>query len=522
MTDEAGNRGERAHETGAGPTALALVGLAAFAAALAVRLTGLGAGHVTLDEVYTQFAVSRDWGGLVLDRAGRGHMPTYFALTKLTGADVTDIVALRRQVAVADAVAAGILAAAIARFAGIRAGLYLGALYATAPVAVHWAQNARPYGLLMAFVATGLWGAMALFHRAGAGDPDGASGRGPDRAFALGWTGACFTLTGGIFAYVSVVLLPRVLGWLKRGGAAASAPFRRRWRRAALAPSLVAVFAYLAVSRPHVYEGGVSGFWVEEYRPLNLQSLWWLLQDLVAGLTRGDWAGTLPQGALAALVAALGLTLLALAILGGRRVAGVPALWPVIALAAGYAGILLAASVVSSLLVDRYFLPAWAAFLALAAVGLARFAPWAQAAIGLPLLAAQVALALATATADSTRDAPVPAAFAAAIEGSGARDAPIHADELYFEIRREILSLRLDAPALPRPDLRGYRPHRAEDLAATGAPFFVALRQSAFADAAPLLPPGTCTLRAGDHVLALAHVAPCPAPFSQPSQPEGD
>src|SRR6056297_1401755 len=134
------------------PSAIALAALAAavFAAALALRLSGLGAAAVSLDEVYTQFAASRDWPVLVLDRASRGHMPTYFALAKLTVPDMSDLVALRRPGAVADALAAAILAAGIGRLAGLPAGLWAGALYASGPSFVIWAQNARPYGLLMA------------------------------------------------------------------------------------------------------------------------------------------------------------------------------------------------------------------------------------------------------------------------------------------------------------------------------------------------------------------------------------
>src|SRR6056297_1920352 len=113
------------------PSAIALAALAAavFAAALALRLSGLGAAAVSLDEVYTQFAASRDWPGLVLDRASRGHMPTYFALAKLTVPDMSDLVARRRDPRRGDRPAGGPAGGAVGRGAlRLRSGLrHLGA-----------------------------------------------------------------------------------------------------------------------------------------------------------------------------------------------------------------------------------------------------------------------------------------------------------------------------------------------------------------------------------------------------------
>ena len=485
------------------PPALALAALsvAVFAAALALRLTGLGAAAVSLDEVYTQFAVSRDWGGMVLDRAGRGHMPTYFALAKLSVPDVTDLAALRRPGAVADAAAAAILAGGIGRLAGLPAGLWAGALYATGPAFVIWAQNARPYGLLMAFLALGLVAAMALVRRAG-------RDRRAAGAFALGWSGAAFTLTGGILAYLSVVLTPRL-----RGGPLAEPGFRRRWRRAALVPSVVAGFAYLAVSRPHVYEGGVGGFWVEKYRPFGLQSLAELAGDLAGGQLRG-LAPLLPPVPEAAVLAALVAALAAFAVAGARRAGADPALWPVIGLALGFPAVMIAASAVSSLLIDRYFLPFWAAVLVLAAIGLARLPALPQALAGGALVAVSGAFALASALA-APGPGPGYPRIAAAIEGSGHGDARILAGELFIDLRRDILSLRLDAPSLPRPDMDGARPERLSAALEAGAPAFLAVTPDEWRRTyRALLPPAPCGLRTERGVLVWLGASGCPAPLA--------
>ncbi len=489
---------------GHAPSAIALAALAAviFAAALALRLSGLGAAAVSLDEVYTQFAASRDWPGLVLDRASRGHMPTYFALAKITVSDPSDLVALRTIGTVADALAAAILAAGIGRLASLPAGLWAGALYASAPAFVIWAQNARPYGLLMAFVALGLVAAMTMARQSGAGRPAKA-------AFAAAWSGAAFTLTGGILAYLAVVLTPRL-----RGGPLADPDFRRRWRRAAVVPSVVAGFAYLAVSRPHVYEGGVGGFWVENYRPFGLQSLARLLGDLTGGQLRGIAPWQLPQAVETLVPAVMAAALLALAWAGARRVRQMSELWPVIGLAAGFSVVMIGASAVSSLLIDRYFLPAWAAVLVLAALGLARLPATGQALLGGALVAASAAFALASAHADPG-PGPRYERMAQAIEASGHRDARILAGVPFTELRRDMLSLRLDEPALPRPDFHGDSPERVAEAIAAGEPAFLALSRGEWADTyRALVRPDPCGLSTEMGVLVWLGPYGCPAPLA--------
>ncbi|RDC70968.1 hypothetical protein DLJ49_16860 [Rhodovulum sp. 12E13] len=490
------------------PGAGALLPLAAglFVAALALRLTGLGVAAVSLDEVYTQFAASRDWAGMVLDRASRGHMPTYFALVKATVPDVADPIALRLPSALADAAAAAILAAGIGRFAGLPAGLWAGALYATGPAFVIWAQNARPYGLLMALVAVGLVAAMAMVRQRGEGRP-------ARLAFGAGWAGAVFTLTGGILAYLAVVLTPRVAGRL--GVQRLADPgFRRRWRRAAVVPSVVAGLAYLAVSRPHVYEGGVRGFWVEEYRPFGLESLVELGGDLLGGRLRHIAPAQLPQPLETALLAALALAVAALAVAGARRVREVPALWPVVGLAVGFGVVMVAASAVSSLLLDRYFLPWWAAVLALAGIGLGRL-PWrVQALAGGVLVAVSAGFALASALADPG-PGPQYGEMAAAIEGSGHGDARILAGEPFTALRRDILSLRLDSPALPRPDFHGDSPERVARALEAGAPAFLAVSPVEWRETyRALLPPVPCALETAAGVLVWLGEADCPTPLA--------
>ncbi|MEM6740221.1 MAG: hypothetical protein AAF646_08900 [Pseudomonadota bacterium] len=455
-----------------GASGMLAAGLAAFAAALAVRLVGIDSRDLWLDEIYTQFAASRDWLGLIDDRVSRGHSPFYFALLKLSGIDPADIAALRALSAVFDAGAAGILAAGVLRYFGARAALMVAVLYVLAPLQIHWAQNARPYGLLMFFTALGLTGAIGLV--AAIGQDDAARGRGPDMLFAVGWSGACFTLTGGILAYLVVLSVPWWPGL--RNGALADPGFRRRWVRAQRLPSVVAFLTYMLVSRIHVFDR-IGDYWLEDRRPFGLESLTLLGEEIAAGAV-GQSRLTLMESAGLPLAMLTLVAVLCAATFSVTR----PALWPkslpLAALGLGLLCLMLAMSLNTSLLTGRYFTPAWLGLLTAAGIGIATLRPALQVAVAAPLVALMLPLALTAATAPSDLRAEAPKSIAALIDTVSERHAPMVIDRAIFrEVRMELMLLRLDEPALPRPAMNGAEDgEAARERAADGAPFFIVAR----------------------------------------------
>ena len=139
-----------------------LVFLSAIALAFAVRFASIDIRQVWLDEALTQYAVSLDWLGLIADRVSAGHSPVYFLTMKVLGLDGTDLRALRIASVAMDSLAAGVFAAVVTSSVGIRAGVLAALFYALNPLLLFWGQNARPYGMLMMWLAIGIAGAAGL------------------------------------------------------------------------------------------------------------------------------------------------------------------------------------------------------------------------------------------------------------------------------------------------------------------------------------------------------------------------
>ena len=492
------------------------VGLAASAAALALRMAGIGSRDVWLDEIYSQFAISRDWPGLVYDRVSRGHSPFYFGLMKLAGIDPANIVALRIVSACLDAIAAGVLAGGMTRYFGLRAGLFVGLLYTFSPTHVYWAQEARPYGLLMMFTAMGLVGSIGLADTIGRGLDDGDLRiRGPHILFAIGWSGASFSLTGGILAFVVVATMPW-WPWLRRGYMI-DPTFRSRWRRAGFAPWIVAFLTYMLVSRLHVVDQ-VGDYWLENYRPFGAESLWLLLRDLTFGHVA--WASDMlravhPEaGSVAAALVAFAMAALAIVALRTWREA--PSVLPIAGLGLGLGAVMLVASLNTSLLLDRYFTPVWMGCLALAGLGLTALRPLPAAAISAPILLLQAHAGWIAATTPTGPRDPDPRRVAEAIDGMPERLAPVVTEPggFFRTIRMELMLHRLNEPELPRPEMDSLSdPQALPDRLASGAPVFVVARRPAWeASVAGHLGPAPCHLLAGD-ILVAAVAQPCTAPF---------
>lgn len=481
-----------------------LVALATFALALALRLTGIGGREPWLDEVYSQFAISREWYGLVADRIGRGHSPLYYALMKAFGIEGEDIFAMRAASAAFDAGGAAILAGALTKYVNLRAGLFFGILYAGSPLAIDWAQNARPYGLLMLFTGIAVTGAMGLMATLGRG-ADAPGVRRSMRLFGYGFSLASLTMTAGIFAFAVTALLPFALPRFR-----ADRAFMARWKRAVKVPAIVAFLGYWAFSGPHIARQ-VEGYWADKYNTLGIEGLSRLWQQVMIGdVVSVTFAQTgLSQGVLSWLIWTVSLALFAFALRGALASRARPALLAPLLLTVGYVLLLIAVSSWTSVLVSRYFLPAWICFLALAASGMATFStrwPWGWTVI-LPVLGIMIASGFNQA---SMPDTPPRDRSLRPVAEIIARVPPEKLRLLYDKLNDnrttlilELYPMRYSRPELGRPDMNSFTRQRLEDALEQNRDVFSYMTDTGLADAlASGVAEPACQHDFGDWVLA--------------------
>ncbi|MDV7142482.1 hypothetical protein R3X27_07280 [Tropicimonas sp. TH_r6] len=448
-----------------------LLALATFALALTIRLLGVDLREPWLDEIYSQFAISRDWFGLAKDRITRGHSPLYFALMKALGIDGANIVAMRTASAIFDSAGAAILAAALALHVNRPAALFFGFFYAWSPLAVHWAQNARPYGLLIFFLAIGLTGAMGLLATLGRDSAD-ATQR-PRRLFAFGFSMASLTITAGIFAFLSTALLPFLLPRTRRDKA-----FLQRWKQALKVPGIVAVLAYFIVSGPHIARN-VDGYWAEKYNTLGLEGLGnlWVSAvidvDPAVALTRLSIAPELAPP----LIWTISILLVSFVAIGLTACRTRPGLLALAFLMIGYTFLMICVSAWTSVLVPRYFLPPWIALLALAATGMAAARSrtrWSWLAIA-PLMLVFATLGFLKATQPGVPQdralAPV-AEIIALAPPETVRILYERTDGTRNKLIKELFPLRFGRAELDRPALSSWRLDRFTGARAEGQDIF--------------------------------------------------
>ncbi len=461
----------------------AFIALATFAAALALRLAGVGLREPWLDEIYSQFAISREWYGLAADRISRGHSPLYYALMKAFGIAGDDIVAMRTTSSVFDAAGGAILAGALARYAAPRAGLFFGILYAASPLAIDWAQNARPYGLLMLGLGLGVSGAMGLFAMLQQGSRAEPEPRGAMRLFGFGFSLASLTMTAGIFAFVVTAAIPFLLPQTR-----ADRAFMTRWKRAIRVPSIVSFLGYFAYAGPHIARQ-VEGYWGDKYNTLGIEGLSNLWVQIMAdeGLVSAFIASGLPKNLLPVFIGVMTLTLLAFALRALAALGERPALLAPVITLAGYVLLLIGVSSWTSVLVSRYFLPAWLCFLALAASGmaLASVRRWSWAVI-LPLLAVFVAAGIQqTRLTGTPRDhslRPV-ADIIARVPPETLRLLYDKQDGSRNDLIMELFPLRFGRAELERPDMNSFRQDRLDEALAEGRDVFAYMTDEGLAEA---------------------------------------
>lgn len=338
------------------------IGLAGTALAAGLRIASLGVRPVWLDEALTLHALSLDWTALVTERISAGHSPVYFLAMKAIGLDGGNLLHVRLASAMMDSLACGLLAAAVVRVAGARAGAIAAVFYALNPLVMYWGQNARPYGMLMMWIALAIHGASGLISRAA----QGPLSRADAMTLSMGLAGAAATLTAGTIAAALVAVSPFATHALR-----ADRAFRVLWARALILPGLVAIAMVALVSLPHA-EAMQGVYWTGRYAPASLRSAGIILLETVAGDRYAQIAPAFAsQGGIVVLALSVLALLLSCAAQPLRTLPQRSGLLPLVVLAVAYPAILLGVSLSTSLMVARYFLPAVAALLMLAAIGAA-------------------------------------------------------------------------------------------------------------------------------------------------------
>jgi 4-amino-4-deoxy-L-arabinose transferase-like glycosyltransferase len=335
---------------------------------LALQCLKLDSREFWQDEVLTFEATQKSWWALVEERYWSGHSPLYFLMAKLilqiTNAPLEPGMVewiLRLPSAILVTAAGALLIHAIWNVAGHRAAILLAVLWICWPPLVHYSHEARPYGLLIFFCSLGVWGTLHLLRDmrlARDGEQDGASARLGSLhlwASAVGSIGAAATMPVGIVAAIAL----EASTFLACFTTALPALWKRRclivWP---LLLILIALFVPALMAR-------AANYWTETREPakFGLANIWSVLKKsyapgptllfvvppvLLLGYAIGArWQSRQP----------------------GRRHPELSLLW---AGALLIPALLLLASLNTSVLVHRYFLPTLCFSLPLYAVLMAR------------------------------------------------------------------------------------------------------------------------------------------------------
>ena len=327
--------------------------LASLALGLAVRLPTLGSRALWYDEILTARSLALDWTDLAIERIAAKHSPVYFWMLKALGLQGASEFFLRLPSAILNSLAGAVFVAVAWRLSGRIGAIVMAILYCFGPIEIGAAQDARPYGLLMFFVAVAAYGYVSAVSptpsKANTLSTSGQDENAPLSRLAfviatVGTIGAGLTMIGGWIAVAglqaSIIVMPRAL--------------RRRMIRPwlfhvlltwlAIAPFAIAVF--------HPLQTAAGSFWIEKKYPLSLDSLAHLADQLYLRPGPGFggiWSALQAVGNSVALLFALyGLS--AFRDRAGIRLTAF--------VAVSIPMLLVGVSVVQSVLADRYFLPA--------------------------------------------------------------------------------------------------------------------------------------------------------------------
>ncbi len=304
------------------------------------------------DEIISVNAIRRDVTDMARERYFQGHSPLYFIFLKFwmlvsSGADglsrPTEFT-LRLPSLIFMGLAGGLLSATAWRAWGAAAGIILLGLWLGNNLMERFAVEARPYALMIFFVAAGVWGSTRLWL---AGETETSP------AFGAVATGSRILAAATIPAGAIAVLAMEAVSF----GAKGTGRYARfRTRRSCIV--LIATIAILAIYAPGIAQKSVN-YWVERMWPLSWMNVV-MIADVIFVNGRHDIANR-P----AALLAGIAIPLLALYGLRINR-HELPA-----RLAAGLAfafpATIIFMSAFNSLMVPRYFLAAVPGVLLLAA-----------------------------------------------------------------------------------------------------------------------------------------------------------
>lgn len=205
------------------------------------------------------------------------------------------------------------------------------------------------------------------------------------------------------------------------------------------------------------------------------------------GLFAAFAASGLPQSLLPVLIWAMTLALLAFALRGAAALGDRPALLAPLIMLVGYVLLLICVSAWTSVLVPRYFLPAWFCLLALAASGMALASTrrWSWAVI-LPLLAIFIASGISqTRATGAPRDhalRPV-ADIIARVPPETLRLLYDKQEGSRNDLIMELFPLRFARADLERPDMNSFRQDRLDEALAQGRDVFAYMTDEGLAEA---------------------------------------
>lgn len=185
----------------------------AFLACLALRLPALGDLPLWFDEVVTAESIQLPWRALRRERLHVGHFPTYFFFLKLLGFGGASEWMLRIPSVLFDCAAGGVVALIAARLAGWRCAVPAALLYATFPILIIYAQEARPYAAQLFFTTLAMYGQIMVLRGEGS----------LRRSFALatvGSLGAVLVIPAGAVIVIVQQLALLACGNWPRGGEA--------------------------------------------------------------------------------------------------------------------------------------------------------------------------------------------------------------------------------------------------------------------------------------------------------------
>lgn len=336
--------------------------LAWFVFAVVLIASQGGEREFWFDEILTYERIQLGWGKLAKTVYKMGaHSPLYFWMLKLysmlPGVSMepgTAEAALRFPSAVMMAAAGALLMHALLRIGERWAAVVLGVLWLSWPMVLRYGTEARPYAMLVFFTALGVWGAIVALHeasrrKAGVQDASRSLAHPALLAAGIGALGAAATMPLGMVA--ALVLEAGVLLAVARGAA-----LPEGWRRHCLIvwPLLLVIAgAFL----PGMMFKAV-GYWTDtqELNKLSLDNIARVLLGVLGPQNGGKGRMQQVYAAWPFLVLAVYMLVSYLRVWRGER----KPLSPVVLLVFGtfaVPALLCLASLNTSVLVDRYFIP---------------------------------------------------------------------------------------------------------------------------------------------------------------------